>query len=259
MQPASKISVVPPKEPDSKQPDASAQVGQEIDKAEIHVRNLSRSYVVGGTNVQALRGVDLDVFPGEFVGIVGVSGSGKSTLLQLVGGLDSPDDGSIRVAEQDLAKMSKYQKSLYRRKTIGFVFQAFYLVPNLTAEQNVQLTLTLQGTYGKERNARAKKAIERVGLSHRAEHKPGQMSGGEQQRITVARAIVNRPRVLLADEPTGNLDKATARSLMCLIDEIRRESNVTVLMVTHDETLAREYCDRMIRMEDGRFIEDQKC
>ena len=226
-----------------------------ITASEIRATSLRKNYRLGGTEVQALRNVDLDINRGEFVAVVGVSGSGKSTLLHLIGGLDSPTSGDIVVAEQSLASMSNYEKSLYRRKTIGFVFQAFHLVPNLSAQQNLELTLTLQGTYGKERSERARKAIERVGLGHRANHKPGQLSGGEQQRITVARAIVNTPRVLLADEPTGNLDRATAWSLMSLIDEIRRENNMTVLMVTHDETLAKEFCERVVRMQDGHFVQ----
>ena len=163
MQPTSRVSVVQQSERQSQESEDA-----KPSNAEIRIRGLRRRYTVGGSEVLALRGVDLDVFAGEFVGIVGVSGSGKSTLLHLAGGLDSPDEGEITVAGQDLAAMSSYQQSLYRRKTIGFVFQAFHLVPNLTAEQNVQLTLTLQGVYGKERTERAAKAIERVGLAHRA-------------------------------------------------------------------------------------------
>ncbi len=222
---------------------------------EIDVQGLSRTYEVGGQKVLALRGVDLTVQRGEFVGVVGVSGSGKSTLLHLIGGLDSPDIGEITVAGRDLRKLNAFQKSLYRRQATGFVFQSFYLVPNLTALQNVRLALTLQGVYGRDRERRAMDAIERVGMSHRANHHPGQLSGGEQQRITVARAIANRPRVLLADEPTGNLDQSTARSLMQLLDEIRRESEMTILMVTHDEPLARDFCDRLLRMSDGSLAD----
>jgi ABC-type lipoprotein export system ATPase subunit len=222
--------------------------------AEILVRNLHRTYQVGGTDVLALQGVDLQIDAGQFVGIVGVSGSGKSTLLHLVGGLDTPDDGEIVVAGHVLRNLTAYQKSLYRRNTIGFIFQSFYLVPNLTAEQNIRLTLTLQGIYGKDRTKMAAQAVERVGLSHRANHKPGQLSGGEQQRITVARAIVNKPRLLLADEPTGNLDQATAMSLMALIDGIRKDTGMTILMVTHNESLANSYCDRIVRMRDGKFV-----
>lgn len=226
--------------------------------AEISVQSLRRTYQVGGSNVYALRGVDLEVKHSQFVGIVGVSGSGKSTLLHLVGGLDSPDEGSVVVAGQSLSEMTPYELTLYRRKTTGFVFQSFYLVPNLTAIENIRLALTLQGIYGNARTRLADEAIERVGLGHRAKHKPSQLSGGEQQRVTVARAIVNKPRLLLADEPTGNLDKSTADSLMRLIDEIRIESQMTILMVTHDETLADTYCDRVIRMEDGRFAQSQE-
>lgn len=234
----------------SDNPDSSGSNSPEID-----VHGLTRTYQVGGQTVSAVRGVDLAVQRGEFVGVVGVSGSGKSTLLHLIGGLDSPDIGHIKVAGHDLGRLSAFQKSLYRRQATGFVFQSFYLVPNLTALQNVRLALTLQGVYGRDRERLAIDAIDRVGMSHRAHHHPGQLSGGEQQRITVARAIANRPRVLLADEPTGNLDQATARSLLQLIDEIRHESEMTILMVTHDEPLAREFCDRLLRMCDGKLID----
>ena len=222
----------------------------------ISVRGLKRTYQVGGSDVYALRGVDLDVAEGQFVGVVGVSGSGKSTLMHLIGGLDTPDQGEVNVAGQSLHDLSPYEMACYRRKTIGFVFQSFYLVPNISAIENVRLALTLQGIYGSERARLADEAVERVGMSHRKEHKPSQLSGGEQQRITVARAIVNRPRVLLADEPTGNLDRKTAISLVALIDEIRREDNMTILMVTHDEPLASMHCDQIVRMQDGRFVEN---
>ncbi len=220
----------------------------------VAVRGLRRTYKVGGSDVLALRGVDLDVADGQFLGIVGVSGSGKSTLLHLIGGLDSPDEGDVAVDGHSLCGMSKKEMALYRRKKIGFVFQSFYLVPNLTAVENVRLALTLQGIYGSERSRLADEAIERVGMTHRSGHKPGQLSGGEQQRITVARAIVSQPRLLLADEPTGNLDRATAKSLMDLVNEIRKADGTTIVMVTHDESLAETYCDRIIRMQDGRFV-----
>ena len=223
---------------------------------EIFVQDLHRIYRVGGSDVRALRGVNLAIDAGEFIGIVGVSGSGKSTLLHLLGGLDSPTSGQIRVAGQDLGQMSAYQRALYRRAQVGFVFQSFYLVPNLSAKENIRLALTFQGTYGSERERLAADAITRVGLAGRAKHRPGQLSGGEQQRVTIARAIVHRPRVLLADEPTGNLDRRTATALMDLIDEVRRETSMTVLMVTHDEALVTQYCDRLIRMSDGQFVHD---
>jgi len=223
--------------------------------AEIVTRDLRRVYQIGGSDVHALRGVNMEVSAGEFVGIVGVSGSGKSTLLHLIGGLDSPTGGSICVAGHDLGEMDAYQRALYRRATVGFVFQSFYLVPNLTAEENIRLTLTFQGTYGAERRRLAREAVARVGLAHRAGHKPGQLSGGEQQRMTIARAIVHRPRVLLADEPTGNLDRKTATTLMDLINDIRQDTGMTVLMVTHDEALATQYGDRIIRMRDGELVD----
>lgn len=224
-------------------------------QATISVRNLKRTYQIGGSDVLAVRGVNLDVSEGSFVGIVGVSGSGKSTLLHMIGGLDSPNAGEVMVANQSLRQLSAYEMACYRRKTIGFVFQSFYLVPNISAIENVRLALTLQGVYGSERERLADEAIERVGMSHRKEHKPTQLSGGEQQRITVARAIVNRPRLLLADEPTGNLDRKTAIALIELLNDIRQQDNMTILMVTHDEPLAALYCDEVIRMQDGRFVE----
>jgi len=175
--------------------------------------------------------------------------------MHLVGGLDTADSGQISVAGQEVSKMSQHALAIYRRQVIGFVFQSFYLVPTLSAEQNIRLALTLQGTYGKQRGQLAAEALARVGLSDRANHKPGQLSGGEQQRVTVARAIVNRPRVLLADEPTGNLDQATAQSLVQLLKDIREETGMTILMVTHDQQLANEHCDRVLRMCDGNFVE----
>lgn len=232
-----------------------ASTGDQADAASVvSVRNLNRTYQVGGSDVFALRGVDLSVNEGQFLGIVGVSGSGKSTLLHLIGGLDSPDEGDIVVADQHLNRLDHFQMSLYRRQTIGFVFQSFYLVPNLSAIENIRLALTLQGIYGELRMELADKAIQRVGMTHRMNHKPAQLSGGEQQRITVARAIVNKPRVLLADEPTGNLDRATARSLLKLLSQIREEDEMTILMVTHDESLAEEFCDDVVRMQDGKFL-----
>ena len=218
---------------------------------EIVIRQLTRHYRVGGEDVHALRGVDLDVRRGEFLGVVGVSGSGKSTLLHLIGGLDTPTTGTIIVGGQDLSTMTAYQLTMYRREFVGFIFQSFYLVPNLTAEANIRLALTLQGTYGRLRQQLAAEALDRVGLASRARHRPGQLSGGEQQRVTVARAIVHQPRLLLADEPTGNLDRKTATSLMELIRGINRDMQTTVIMVTHDELMASRFCDRTIRMKDG--------
>ncbi len=231
--------------------------GQTIHSSEIEARNLTRSYRVGGSDVAALRGVDLDVAAGEFLAVVGVSGSGKSTLLHLLGGLDTPTAGHIRVGDRRLDNLSAYDRSLFRREMVGFVFQSFYLLPHLTAFGNVALALTLQGIYGNQRHAMATAALDRVGLAARSGHRPGQLSGGEQQRVAVARAITHHPRVLLADEPTGNLDLKTAASLLQLLRDLNRSTNTTVVLVTHDEELVSRYCDRMVRLRDGRFTDPE--
>lgn len=223
------------------------------EQPEIEVRGLTRTYRVGASDVRALSDVDLDVQRGELLGVVGVSGSGKSTLLHLVGGLDRPTSGTIRVAGQQLADLSSYQRSLYRRQVVGFIFQSFYLASELSAEANIRLALTIQGTYGTARPRLAAEALARVGLAARATHRPGQLSVGEQQRVAVARAIVHRPRLLLADEPTANLDHTTAVDLMELLSDIQRESGTTVIMVTHDDELAGRYCHRLVRLRDGRL------
>ena len=223
--------------------------------SEVVVRDLTRMYRVGESDVQALKGVHLEVARGEFLAVVGVSGSGKSTLLHLIGGLDTPTSGEVVVAGRELGRMSSYERSRFRREIVGFVFQAFYLVPSLTAEANIRLALTFQGTYGCERSRLAADALARVGLTHRAKHRPGQLSAGEQQRVTVARAIVHRPRVLLADEPTGNLDHQTAEGLLDLTRRLQAESGMTVIMVTHDEELVTRYCDRKVRIRDGQLID----
>lgn len=215
-------------------------------------RDVTRVYEMGASTVHALRGVDLEVQAGEFLAVVGVSGSGKSTLLHLLGGLDTPTAGHIRVKGRELDKMSSMERSVYRRQFVGFVFQSFYLVSSLSAEANIRIALTFQGTYGDRRRTLARDALRRVGLADRAAHRPGQLSGGEQQRVCVARAVVHQPRLLLADEPTGNLDRQTAAALLELIRGINRDSGMTVVMVTHDKDLVSKYCDRMVMMEDGR-------
>ena len=223
------------------------------DQCAIRVRGLTRIYQVGGADVHALRGVDLDVAAGEFVGLVGVSGSGKSTMLHLIGGLDTPTEGHIEVEGRDLTQLSRRERSYYRRQTVGFVFQSFYLVPTLTAEANIRLALTLQGVYGRKRDELARAALDRVGLAERRDHRPGQLSVGQQQRVAVARAIVHQPPVLLADEPTANLDRATAQQLMELLAQLNRDMRTTIVMVTHDDQLAGRYCRRTVAMEDGRL------
>jgi putative ABC transport system ATP-binding protein len=221
----------------------------------VETRALCREYVVGPSTVRALDSVDLKVHPGEFLAVLGVSGSGKSTLLHLLGGLDSPTSGSVLVEGRDLAGFSAYQRALYRRTTVGFVFQSYYLVSSLTAQENVVLALTFQGVFGAEATALAREAIARVGLERRAHHRPGQLSGGEQQRVAIARAIVRRPPLLLADEPTGNLDSATAAEIIALVDRIHAESQTAIVMVTHDQEMAARVADRVVRLRDGRLVE----
>jgi ABC-type lipoprotein export system ATPase subunit len=233
-------------------------MAQTHSRPEVEARGLTRTYRVGASDVHALNDIDLDVAGGEFLGVVGVSGSGKSTLLHLIGGLDSPTSGAIRVADQQLAELTSYQRSIYRRRVVGFIFQSFYLASELSAEANIRLALTIQGTYGPTRRRLAGEALERVGLTSRASHRPGQLSVGEQQRVAVARAIVHRPRLLLADEPTANLDRATAIDLMNLLQDIQQQCGTTIIMVTHDDELAARYCHRLIRLRDGRLASQEE-
>jgi putative ABC transport system ATP-binding protein len=217
----------------------------------IEARNLHRHYRVGPATVRALDGVDLDVAPGEFLAVVGVSGSGKSTLLHLVGALDTPDGGTLRVAHRDLDKLSEKERAAFRGREVGFIFQAFHLVPSLTASANVAAALTFRGIYGSERQRRTLEALQRVGLESRATHRPSQLSGGEQQRVAIARAMVNRPAILLADEPTGNLDRSNALEVVRLLRELNDTDRTTVLLVTHDEEMASRVAHRMVRLRDG--------
>jgi putative ABC transport system ATP-binding protein len=219
----------------------------------VEVRGLTRCYRVGSAEVRAVDGLDLNVARGEFLAVTGVSGSGKSTLLHLLGGLDTPTAGTICVGGQALASLGPYERAVYRRRAVGFVFQSFHLVPSMTAEANVALALTLQGTYGAERRRRAVEALRRVGLQERAGHRPGQLSGGEQQRVALARAIAHLPPLLLADEPTGNLDRRNAGEVMDLLRQVNREQGVTVVLVTHDEESAARVADRVVRLRDGRL------
>lgn len=221
----------------------------------IRTRNLTRVFQVGNTDVPALRGVTFDVARGEFVVLSGVSGSGKSTLLHLVGALDRPDSGDIYVAGQNLADMTAHAATHYRRSTVGIIFQSFYLLPHLTALANVATALGFQGIWGTEQRRRARQILTEVGLGDRLRHRPSQLSGGQQQRVALARALVHRPALLLADEPTANLDQATSRDLLTMIRDLQRQHGTTVLMASHDEDLARRFCDRMVHLCDGQLID----
>jgi putative ABC transport system ATP-binding protein len=221
----------------------------------VSARALTREYRVGPSVVRALDGIDLDVRRGEFLAVLGVSGSGKSTLLHLLGGLDTPSSGGVVVGGRDLASFSSRERTVYRRTVVGLVFQSYYLVPNLTAQENVALALTFQGTFGAERRRLAAEAVCRVGLARRAAHRPSQLSGGEQQRVALARAIVHSPPLLLADEPTGNLDRRTAQDVVSLISQIHKDLGTTVVMVTHDHETASRVADRIVHLRDGRLAD----
>ncbi|MFL7808838.1 MAG: ABC transporter ATP-binding protein [Anaerolineae bacterium] len=212
---------------------------------------LARRYKMGDTFVDALQGVDLEVARGEFVALVGPSGSGKSTVLNLIGGLDRPTTGEIWIDGVELSKSDEKALTRHRRQHVGFVFQSFNLLPRLTAEENVALPLMFGGVPEKERRARARALLERVGLTERLTHRPTQLSGGEQQRVAIARALVAQPALLLADEPTGNLDTTTGVEIMRLLKELNQEHGLTLLVVTHDPEVAT-FADRVVRLRDGQ-------
>jgi putative ABC transport system ATP-binding protein len=222
----------------------------------IETRAVTRVYQMGSNEVKALDDVSIGVAEGEFVAIQGTSGSGKSTLLNLLGGLDSPTSGEILFDSQSLAPLTKKQMARYRRHSVGMIFQNFNLIPTMTAGENVRLALAFGGLRGLPRRQRTDELLERVGLADRAEHRPGELSGGEQQRVAIARALANRPRVLLADEPTGNLDSTRAHELLALLGEMVARDKLTVLLVTHDRDLARDFAGRIILMKDGRVQEN---
>jgi putative ABC transport system ATP-binding protein len=212
---------------------------------------LTRRYKMGDTFVDALRGVDLEIGRGEFVALVGPSGSGKSTVLNLIGGLDRPTSGEIWIDGTELSDSDEKTLTRHRRQRVGFVFQSFNLLPRLTAEENVALPLMFSGVPEKERGARARELLERVGLEARLAHRPTQLSGGEQQRVAIARALVSQPALLLADEPTGNLDTVTGLEIMRLLKELNQEYGLTLLVVTHDPEVAA-FADRVVRLRDGQ-------
>jgi putative ABC transport system ATP-binding protein len=217
----------------------------------IRAVNLTRTFEVGETMVNALHGIDLEVATGQFVALVGPSGSGKSTFLNLVGGLDRPSEGELWVDGVELSASREKVLTEHRRQRVGFVFQSFNLLPRLTAVENVALPLMFVGVPERERLNRARDLLVKVGLADRLDHRPTQLSGGEQQRVAIARALVNRPAIILADEPTGNLDSATGAEIMTLLRNLNREQGVTLLLVTHDPEAA-SFADRVIQLRDGQ-------
>jgi predicted ABC-type transport system involved in lysophospholipase L1 biosynthesis ATPase subunit len=224
--------------------------------AEVAVRavELTRTYGRASTVVHALRGVSFELRRGERVALLGKSGSGKSTLLNLLGGLDRPSSGRVEVAGRDLGRLSSGQLAQHRQSGVGMIFQSFNLIRDRTALQNVELPLVFAGRPPGARRAAARRALEDVGLGARLHHRPAELSGGEMQRVAIARALVNSPAVLLADEPTGNLDSATAEEVVGLLTAFVRSGDSTLLLVTHDEELARRCTERVLRLHDGRLV-----
>ena len=220
----------------------------------LSAREVSKVYQMGTNSVTALDSVSIDVKEGEFVAIQGTSGSGKSTLLNMLGGLDHPSTGEVFFAEKPLGPFTKREMAQYRRFSVGMIFQNFNLIPTMSAEENVSLALAFGGLRGQQRRERAGKLLGRVGLSDRILHRPSELSGGEQQRVAIARALANSPKVLLADEPTGNLDSIRAHELLGLLREMVNQDSLTILMVTHDQELAKSFADRIVFMKDGKVV-----
>jgi len=220
----------------------------------LETRDLRRHYQMGTATVRALDGVSIEVQQGEFVGLLGTSGSGKSTLLNLVAGLDRPTSGSLRVFDRDLAAMTSEQLSEHRRRNVGIIFQSFNLVSTMSAAQNVALAMMFASAPRAAREERASSLLDAIGLGGRQQHRPKELSGGEQQRVAIARALSNDPHLLLADEPTGNLDSRTTAEIMTLLKTLNERDGKTIIMVTHDPALARQYAHRTITMLDGAVV-----
>ena len=227
----------------------------ESDRPLIDVRNVSKEYTMGDNRIRALESVSLTIARGEFVSVMGPSGSGKSTLMNIIGCLDTPSEGSYLLDGQDVSRLQRDELALIRNRTIGFVFQGFNLLARTSALENVSLPLLYSGARADDRYALARTALATVGLADREHHHPNQLSGGQQQRVTLARAIVNQAPVILADEPTGNLDSTTGMEIMNLLVRLNRDSGITIILVTHEREIA-EYGRRLIVFRDGRVVSD---
>lgn len=223
----------------------------------VRAENVYRHYRMGTSLIRAVDGVSLEVRAGEFVALLGSSGSGKSSLLNLIAGLDRPTSGSVIVQDRDLAKLSREELAKYRLHVVGMVFQSFNLIASMTVAENVDLPLRFAEIERSRRADLAREALERVGLRARMNHRPSELSGGEQQRAALARALINRPKLLLADEPTGNLDSHTGTEIMDMVRQFNQELGMTVVMVTHERALAERYAERMIFLADGKLIDDR--
>ncbi len=224
--------------------------------AALDITHLKKHYRMGLTVVRALDGVSLSVQPGEFVGLLGASGSGKSTLLNLIAGLDHATEGTLKVFDQDLSALSREALSRHRRDNVGIIFQSFNLVSTMNAMENVALAMMFAGVPRAVRETRATALLESVGLGGRGLHRPRELSGGEQQRVAIARALANEPKLLLADEPTGNLDSRTSREILALLADLNQRQGKTVIMVTHDAALAAKYAHRTVTMLDGMIVSE---
>jgi putative ABC transport system ATP-binding protein len=220
----------------------------------LSAKQVSKIYQMGTNNVKALDNVSIGINEGEFVAIQGTSGSGKSTLLNMLGGLDHPSSGEVFFSSKPLGPFTKREMARYRRFSVGMIFQNFNLIPTMSAEENVSLALAFGGLRGQQRRERTKKLLTRVGLEDRMTHRPSELSGGEQQRVAIARALANSPKILLADEPTGNLDSVRAHELLGLLREMVTQDSLTILMVTHDHELANSFADRIVLMKDGKVV-----
>ena len=222
-------------------------------KAIIHLSGLSKKYESAGmTPVDALKEVDLSIVQGEMVAVIGPSGSGKSTLLQMMGALDVPTSGGVRINFHELSKMNAKELTQFRSQTVGFVFQKFNLIPNLSALENVSIAMESTKMNRQDRRSRAAELLKEVGLDKRMSHLPGQLSGGEQQRVSIARALANHPKIIYADEPTGSLDSKTSKTIIQLFDKIRKDFDTTIIIVTHNHSIAK-HCDRTVKIKDGRI------
>lgn len=221
---------------------------------ELTVTEVNHSYGTGKIKVPVLFDINLHINRGEFVALCGSSGSGKSTLLNLLAGLTKPDEGSVTVSGEEISSYSENELCLFRRRSMGFIFQSYNLLPNLTALENVELPLIFAGEGNKKRRAKATEILHRVGLDGRLDHKPNELSGGQQQRVSIARALVNQPSIILADEPTGNLDSKTEQEILVLMRQMNRENGTTFIIVTHEQEVA-EQSDRVIYLQDGRVVQ----
>jgi putative ABC transport system ATP-binding protein len=224
----------------------------------IRNENLCRHYRMGESLIRAVDGVSFEIQAGEFVALLGTSGSGKSSVLNLIAGLDRPTSGSVVVHDRDLAKLSREELAKYRLHVVGMVFQSFNLISTMKLTENVELPLRFAEVDRDKREAMAREALDRVGLRARLNHRPSELSGGEQQRAALARALINRPQLLLADEPTGNLDSHTGTEIMDMVRAFNRELGMTVVMVTHERALAERYAQRMIFLQDGKLVGDHR-